>query len=297
MSQRILIFANPVAGRGGARQLAAKLAARLKEDGWEVDLLHDPRQMEPSVAPAQAAIVIGGDGSVRSAAQCLLRNQPDGQTTPLLPVPMGTANLMGRHLGMQWTAPTLPDQVAAALKSPNVLWLDAGLANGELFLLMAGVGIDALIVHELDRMRNGPITMASYTIPAAVALGFYDYPPLTVEVDGQTLIKELPAMALVSNVSEHGVGFPFLPNARPDDGLLDVCVLPAASRAEAIALFLHVAAGEHLEAEGVRIAVGKTISITSSRPAPLQLDGEAAGFTPVEISLLPRRLPFIVMGA
>jgi len=280
MRERILIFANPVAGRGGARQLAGTLAERLQAEGWEIELLGDLREVGPVVRPARAAIVIGGDGSVRSVAQHLVRNQAPGEMTPLLPVPMGTANLMGRHLGMKWTAQSLPGQIAAALKNPTMRWLDAGTANGELFLLMAGVGIDAQIVHELERLRSGPITMASYAIPAAVALGLYDYPPLTVEVDGQTIIRDVPAMALVANVSEHGLGFPFLPKARPDDQLLDVCVLPAASRAE-----------------GVRSVSGKKIFIGGARPAPLQLDGEAAGYTPVEIALLPRRVPFIVLGS
>jgi diacylglycerol kinase family enzyme len=49
--------------------------------------------------------------------------------------------------------------------------LDAATANGELFLLMAGIGLDAKIVHELDRLRSGPIDLTSYALPAALALG------------------------------------------------------------------------------------------------------------------------------
>jgi len=294
MPPQLLIFANPIAGRGGARNLARKLSDRLCQEGWEVHLL-DPRQ--PSLADAghaQAAIVIGGDGSLRAVAQFLLRDEATAGI-PLLPVPMGTANLMGRHFNIHWTPRTLFAQVISALRHPAVRHLDAGAANGEPFLVMAGVGMDGQIVHELDKLRTGPITLASYAIPAAVALGFYDYAPLTVQADGRTLIEDQPAMALVCNVSEHGLGFPFLPMARPDDGLLDLCILPCSNRAEAISLFLHAAAGEHLNAEGVQTATGKHFSVRSRRPVPVQTDGEAAGHTPVEITLLPRRVPFIVM--
>jgi diacylglycerol kinase family enzyme len=59
-------------------------------------------------------------------------------------------------------------------------------------------------------------------------------------------------------------------------------------------MFLHAAAGELAEAEGVRYARGVSIRIDSPEPVPLQVDGEAAGFTPVRIDLLPTRVPFIV---
>src|SRR5262249_31060376 len=158
--------------------------------------------------------------------------------------PMGTANLLGKHLNINWSDADLPNQVADAILAMKTRRLDAALANDELFLLMAGIGLDARIVHELDRLRSGPIDYTSYALPAALALGFYSYPPLTVKVDGRTICKSLPGFAFVGNVKEYGTGFPVLPDARPDDGLLDVCVLPAASRADAIHHILRAAAGE-----------------------------------------------------
>jgi diacylglycerol kinase family enzyme len=101
-------------------------------------------------------------------------------------------------------------------------------------------------------------------------------------------------MAFVGNVSEYGTGFPILPHARSDDGLLDVCVLPCRSRADAISLVLRAAAGEHLSMPGVVYAKGTNVQIESDVRIPVQIDGEASGNTPVEIELLPVKLPFIV---
>lgn len=207
---------------------------------------------------------------------------------------MGTANLMGRHLGIRWQPIDTPRSVARSIERAQIVHMDAGLANGELFLLMAGVGIDAMIVHELDRMRTGPIHYGSYVLPAAMAISGYRYSPLSVWIDGVAVFTSAPAMAFVGNVSEYGTGFPLLPDARPDDGLLDVCVIPVASRANAVEKFLYAALGEHVEQEGVVYARGSHIQILSPVSVPMQVDGDPAGHTPAEITVLKAQVPFIV---
>jgi len=72
---------------------------------------------------------------------------------------------MGRHLGIKWNDETLEGQVSRAVRRGRVVALDAGRANGKLFLLMVGVGYDAAVVHELARVRKGPIGYANYVLP------------------------------------------------------------------------------------------------------------------------------------
>jgi diacylglycerol kinase family enzyme len=216
---------------------------------------------------------------------------------PLLVVPVGTANLMGQHLGVRWDEEHLEDEVVAALLGRRVVQLDAARADERLLLLVAGVGFDAAIVHEVARRRKGPITKGSYIGPALAALWeMRDVPFLNVVVDGREIAREVPGMVFVGNIPQYGTGFAVLPEARPDDGVLDVCVMPCRSRGELVSLFLHAAAGEHLQMEGVKYVKGRQVSIESARPVPVQIDGEAAGFTPLKIELLPVRLPFIVPG-
>jgi diacylglycerol kinase family enzyme len=85
-----------------------------------------------------------------------------------------------------------------------------------------------------------------------------------------------------------------LPGARPDDRRLDVCVMPCRDRKDLLQIALLAAAGEHLQSEGVVLAGGTTIDIESSEQTPIQLDGDAFGFTPLRIELLERRVGFIV---
>lgn len=293
------MFVNPIAGRGRAGELAARITAQLERELISVRVFNQPAYSVSDSdlkTDATAAIVIGGDGTLRAAVERLMWHAKwDGsRVPPVLVVPLGTANLMARHLGMHWDDKRTDEQVAAAILNPRVVQLDAARANERLFLLMAGVGIDAAIVHELDRLRSGPIDLLSYVTPALLSLGQYAYPPLTVQIDGQIVLKNEPAMAFVGNVQEYGTGFPILTHARSDDKLLDICILPCHSRAEVLRLLMAAATGDHVNQEGVIYTKGRSVRIESSASAPVQIDGEASGHTPLNIDLLPSRVPFIV---
>jgi YegS/Rv2252/BmrU family lipid kinase len=292
--ESVKLFANPIAGRGQGRAMARTLARELRAAGMRVSTqLKSPATLdEEDLIDADAVIAIGGDGTLRAVVGTYLARV--AAVPPILPVPMGTANLMGRHLGIDWQRADLPQRVVQSLLRGKICKLDCAVANEELFLIVAGVGMDARIVHELDSIRKGPINFASYLLPAAFSLAAYNYPALAVRVDGREIFPESPAVAFVGNISEYGTGFPMLPGARPDDGLLDVCVIPVRSPIDAVQQFLRAAVGEHTLGEGVVYVRGKEIQITSSQKVPLQLDGDPAGHTPVNIRLLPVRVPFIV---
>jgi YegS/Rv2252/BmrU family lipid kinase len=295
----VLIFANPVAGRGRARVAAGRIARALHRGGFAVRVFVErPSEVAAEqlvgARAARAVVAIGGDGTLRAVVDRLLACAPDHTISPVLVVPFGTANLMGRHLGLKWDEDAIDRQALDAIERGAVVQLDAARANGRLFLLMAGVGIDAHVVHVLDEMRRGPIDITSYAIPAALAFHAYRYPKLTVAVDGKRVFGPRPGVAFVGNVAEYGTGFPILPHARTDDGLLDVCAIPCESRGDVLKLLLHAAAGEHLNFEDVVYVKGKRVRIDAAEPVPVQIDGEAADFTPISIDLLPHRLPFIV---
>jgi diacylglycerol kinase family enzyme len=308
----VLIFANPIAGRGRGRRIAERLRSRLAAEGYDAEIFTDrPDCFELARLddPTRAAIVIGGDGTLRAVAHrlyldpCEIAPGADAASSgsirgdpPLLIVPLGTANLMGRHLGIRWNDRTLEDQVSRAISGNRVVRLDTARANGRLFLLMTGIGFDAHVVHELARLRRGPIRLTSYLTPTITALMDYSFAPLRVTVDGREVFGTEPAIVFVGNLPEYGTGFPVLPKARADDGVLDVCAMPCRSRQDLIKLFLQAAVGEHVRAEGVAYVKGRHVKVTApgGQAVPMQVDGDPAGHTPAEIDLLPIRLPFIV---
>ena len=245
---------------------------------------------EVSREPSLAAITVGGDGTLRGVAEFLLDTLGPESLPPLVVVPLGTANLMRDHLNLDWDAA----EIDRAIDQRRIRHLDAARANGQLFLLMAGVGIDGAIVHALDRIRKGPINKLSYLLPAALALKDYTFPSMSVELDGKLIFSHAPALTFVGNVREYGTGFPILPDAESDDGLLDVCVLPCKTPQKLIEIALRTAASEHTQMSGVVCGKGKRIRVHTDNPVPVQLDGDPGGHTPLDIELLPHRLPFIV---
>jgi diacylglycerol kinase (ATP) len=311
--ERVLVFANPIAGRGRGGAIAGRLVAALRGHGYQAELL--PGKARSAAAgpqrPIRAAIIIGGDGTLRTVAQSAIEHARTGLADqhqrpaasddcvpyPLLIVPMGTANLMGKNLGIEWDDQHLERQVIDTLEHGQIIHRDVAQTAAGIFLLVAGVGFDAWVVHELDRLRTGPIRMTDYVRPAIKAATMYQFPELEVEVDGRRIFGPTPGLAMVGNVAEYGTGFPILPQARADDQLLDVCALPCSSRMQRVKLFLLAAAGEHLKEEGVAYAKGRHVRISSPQPVPVQMDGEPAGLTPVEMDLLPGRIPFIVPAA
>src|SRR4051812_16419745 len=116
MAETVFIFANPIAGRGKGRAIAERLAARLQRDRLEPRLIYDRADgvLDTELSDgARAAIAIGGDGTVRGVARRLYQRF-GANIPPLLVVPMGTANLLGRHLGTRWKDRELADNVSAA---------------------------------------------------------------------------------------------------------------------------------------------------------------------------------------
>jgi len=91
---RATLFVNPRAGRGLGQHVADALVARL---GLPADVVTDHPATATLPGPADVAIAIGGDGTLRAVVERLLG---EGRVPPVLPVPLGTANLMGQHLGL-----------------------------------------------------------------------------------------------------------------------------------------------------------------------------------------------------
>ena len=296
MGKPVLVFANPTSGRGRGVRLAGALLPRLTSAGFVSAYWPDnPAAFADAdaVVAAHAVIAIGGDGTLRAVIDRLLALVP-ADLPPVLCVGFGTANLMQRHLKLRYPKADPAGRVVDLLKAGRTKSVDIATAGGHAFLLMTSVGYDAGVVHRLAAGRTGPITKLSYLMPALMHLREQAYPAVTVTVDGQVVHEGGPAQVFVGNVAEYGTGFPILDEADSADGLLDVCVLPCGGHVQFAQLVLRIARGGHRAAAGVIYQRGRSVTITSASPLPVQIDGDPAGFTPVELRLLPRRATFIV---
>src|SRR4051812_9629371 len=127
MNQRVVIFANPIAGKGRGRVLAERLAARFVKEGWEARTVFErPDLADRGVSEGMtAAVSIGGDGTLRGVVERVTEGGTNAGPGVLV-VPMGTANLMGKHLGLSLKDRGLEDRAVAAIAQHKVMQLDVG---------------------------------------------------------------------------------------------------------------------------------------------------------------------------
>lgn len=297
MQKRVLIFANPLSGRGHASSIIDRLIPALQRAGYPSQTFTDP--VSPLITLANmtsvhAIVILGGDGTLRIVVQKLIEMIPVSQIPPILVIGLGTANLMQKHLGLRYSPGQLPDQVIDLLNRQRVMRLDVAKVNGQVSLLMISCGLDSEVVRRLAEVRRGPITRWSYLPPILRSLTTYRFTPLTVRVDGQVVHSQQPAQVFVGNVAEYGTGFPVLNHASSTDRRLDVCVMPCRSVDELIRWMMLTTIGRHSDTPGVVYTHGQQVEIASLEPIPLQVDGDSLGSTPARIDLLEEPLGFIV---
>tara|TARA_R110002049_G_scaffold2750_4_gene22034 strand:- start:235836 stop:237008 length:1173 start_codon:yes stop_codon:yes gene_type:complete len=178
--RRVMIVMSPKAGTGLGREQLPQLIDRLQQAGVEVtatDKISDLQQFDSRAQqePTGADLVVaaGGDGTVSLVAEHVTPR------IPMVPMPLGTENLLARQFGYTSAAESVFDTIVRG----DSYWLDAGRANGKLFLVMASCGFDAEVVRALHLTRKGHINRLSYAGPIWRAMRRYHFPALRVRMD------------------------------------------------------------------------------------------------------------------
>jgi len=290
-SDAVFILANPISGRGRGTRAAESLKQRLEQAGLRVGLEMtkgpgDARSMAANLDHRFGTLaVVGGDGTLNEVISGLTRFD-----VPIALLPLGTANLLGRALGLTHR----PDHVARLILAGKVRRLDLGQVGEHRFVSVAGIGFDAACTRELQRLRRGPISKLPYVRPVARTLFAHRTTPLTVIVDGRPIADDA-AWVLVCNVKEYAAYFQFTPEADPTDGEFDLCILHHHGRLSHLALFIRALCRRTGRLPAVSYSRGKRIEVVSpTSPAPYELDGDHVGETPIEIRLLRAALPVLV---
>jgi YegS/Rv2252/BmrU family lipid kinase len=303
-----LIF-NPVAGRippvAGilpSRELLSRAKERLKEAGWRIDIVETKGGKDTTKLARQAVddgldalFVAGGDGTVGQAVSGLIDSQ-----TALGVLPAGTANVWAHELGMRgltWTRLWALEESAANLENAVVHEIDVGLCNGKPFLLWSGVGLDAMVVHYLEKGREKPRQFAEVQYGATVLKAAYEWEGMHLEVrtDGKSVSGEY-LLAVVSNIQRYAGGWAKIsPQARLDDGEMDLWLFDNGSIGQAVIYMWELITGRHLESEQVQRIPFRNLRIRADAQLYLQMDGEAIDLTEaVEVRVLNRALRVLV---
>ena len=285
---RALLACNPASRGGrGARALPA-VRDRLGQAGVEVEVhrtssLADARKTACDAAGmVDAVVAMGGDGMVGACAAGLADAGPDVRAA-LGVVPAGGGNDVARALGLP-----VDDPLAAAGLLPELARrrVDLARADSRRFLNVAGAGFDAEVNRLAnERLRRAPATLRY--VGALVAKLAVERPSrFTLTLDGRA--EELAAwLVVIANGRSYGGGMLVAPDARFDDGVLDVVVIGDLSKASFLATFPKVYSGRHVEHPLVAVHHASRVELACDRPRTVYADGEHAGELPMVFEVEP----------
>jgi diacylglycerol kinase (ATP) len=292
----VLLVVNPIAGGGRGRIGGVELEARLQSAGCEVERYETDapdavarRFSSPGAVDGIDRIVcVGGDGTLNDVVNAL----PDPGAIPLGQFGLGTANMVSRELGI----PRSAEGVAQVVTGGAVHRIDLGTANGRRFFGNASCGFDARLVHHIARRRKGGLGFFGYVLPGFASLRGYREPRLEVQLDGDAILHA--GMVIVSNFKNYGGLFTVSPTAGCDSGTLELCAFERAGIPDLVRTLVAGALGRLHVTRGValrRITRARIVSLVD--PVPVQIDGDARGTSPLELSVQPAALPILVPRA
>ncbi len=296
----MVIASSPKAGSGAGRDRLELLRQKLAAADLRVEMHSDLATLRHRVDEAleggrpPCVVAAGGDGTLNLMASLM------PASVPIMPLPLGTENLVARHYGVS----NLPEAAAETILRGRSLRIDAGIARfgdatqprrrsrERMFLVMASVGFDAQVVRRMHLTRRGHIRRISYAKPILATLRSYRYPPVRVEqfgseADGDPLTV---AWALVFNLPRYAAGLAVEAGADETDGLLDFCGLRDGSLLHGLRYLGGVICGRHARWPDVHRVRSEHFRFSSETPLAVQLDGDYVGRLPLEIRVAPQRV-------
>lgn len=308
---RVIVLTSPKAGSGAQRHQVPRLMQLLDQSGIPAVLTDDVADV--TSAPDGAVVVAaGGDGTMTLAASRLQGRKH----VAVMPLPMGTENLLARHFGFQSDA----SEVLRTIQQGMTRTMDLGLITSRKtkrpstrspggasddtpmpvvrpMLTMVTCGFDAEVVRQLHLRRSGHIRRSSYLVPICRVLGKYRFPEITIQAfdrDGSMKRDVGCGWAMVFNLPCYGGGLSIHPDAVGDDGVLDVIAFKGRSIASGLRYLAAILAGRHFHlADTVRFQASRIRIETSDRVA-YQIDGDYVGRLPIEIQVQPNAVNLLM---
>lgn len=269
---------------------AGDLKAMFAEHGLEVTIDADPdAQLSDRIrraieSDADTIIAAGGDGTVTALATAIIDTDKS-----LAILPLGTANLLARDLGL----PLDLEECVEALAAMEPLAIDVSEVNGTIFLHKAVIGVIPELAAGREHIRGQGI---------GAKIGYIRYffrriaraRRLALEVatgDGQTRIERVQAIAVASNAYDEGLGR-FFHRDKLDTGLLTIYVLRHLNIGDILKLAMGMLAGHWRDYDALDISTARSVTIRSKKPRlQLMIDGEVRSMeVPLHFKIYPRAL-------
>ena len=242
---------------------------------------------------AELLVVVGGDGSVHEVVNGLLSANRAGDAE-LAFLPQGTGKDVVRSLRV----PRDLNGALATARDGVVREIDVGVARftghdgapaAAFFVNFAGAGISGAIAHRANSASKALGGRMSFMWATVTVFARWRTVPMTVRVDGaERNGRMLEVLAMNGDYTAGGMWM--APEARPDDGTLDVVVMGDVTKLDFLTAFPRIYRGTHLTHPKIELLRGREVDVSAERPLPVVLDGEQPGTTPVRFEVHDQRL-------
>jgi diacylglycerol kinase (ATP) len=282
--KRALLVVNPRARRGtGSVASAREVLESARISVTEIKPGTDEGIADIIIRNAKAydfVIVGGGDGTLNAAAPALVETG-----LPLGVIPLGTANDFARTVGIP------PDAVKAAelIAGGRLQDIDLGEVNGHLFFNVASIGFSAQLAQDLTEHAKKRWGVLGYAIVAARILIRSRLFTAFVDHDG-TREKIRTMQVSVGNGRYYGGGMTVEETATAHDGRLDFYSLEVDHWWRLLALLPSLRKGTHGRWDDVRAFQTTEVTISTSKPRPVNTDGELSTYTPAHFRIRPKAI-------
>ncbi len=287
------LIINPTSGPGDNELALEELIKALEEQGFSLEVSFTTPDEDGQGLAAQAAqagaplvIVAGGDGTLEAAARGLLHTQ-----TALGIIPFGTRNNLSASLKI----PSSFAQAAQIVAQGDTQAVDAGRVGDHFFIEVVGIGLEAALFPCGEDVKAGVQKRGLLGFFRGLLSGlttFYQFRPhrLILRLDGRRVLRLRSLQVNICNSPRYGIEFSLAPDARMDDGKLDVVFLHNGSKWEHLRLFFSAMRGDRPTHARLETYPARRIEVSSRTPLEVHADGVCLGFTPVTVEVVPSAL-------
>jgi diacylglycerol kinase (ATP) len=238
---------------------------------------------------ADLILVAGGDGTINEAVNGMAHSD-----VPLGILPAGTANVLANELAIGRTMERAAEVLADCVKERVALGVISSEAENlnRYFLLMAGAGLDADIVFNLDSRMKEAVGKAAYWIGGFSKIG-QRIPEFHVTADGR---EYRASFALLSRVRNYGGDLEIAPTISMLDDEFEMVLFEGESSLGFLKYMLAVVVRQQQTMPGITILRTRhaSFSSTEGEKIHLQVDGEYAGLAPAQVNIVPGALTLLV---
>jgi len=287
-----MVILNPVAGKGKVQKTYQIIKSELEKRG--ITSAYELSSKKGEIKRLsfkcvergyERVIICGGDGTVHEVMQGLVNTD-----VVLGIIPLGTGNDLGRTLGIKKDIPF----ACSVIEKGQEKRIDVARVNGDNFFAGVGaMGFDSEVAALAEQFKSFAPGILIYILAILAKLLTYKFKRLKLRFNDEEYNGEV-LLAAFGNSRFYGGGIKITPQAKIDDGILDLCVIKRLSKLKLLFFLPTVYKGNHIHFPEVNLYRAKKIAVESDTLLNLYGDGEFVSHTPLSIEVIPQALKVIV---